>query len=350
MVLHLSILLIIGIVVICNADLYSALSVERQTESVISWTKQSTCGPVNYKSGIYKQWKLDDTDAPRNTGTCSGQCRQAGPNNCKGFVFYYRKKNCLLLNYEADKSQFKSHVSAACGYWIQSTLSPTSAPTLSSTSMNTPSISMSPTEPQCKVKIHLKFGNKPDDIPTMGTHNDYLIVTKKSKKRTFQSCCYMQQTQPYCQHDGGDAVFENFTDEYYDYIESEEVNIPKARGGEFLLEVKHYFNDFEAAYYGAGYADHTIPAEMVVTVNGKFLKKVSHSKNRGRNTHLNLEHREPDINPEYLGYIKAKLKCNKDCECKMVVWKRTKRPKDGPCDLFDIDDDATLDEVSEVVV
>lgn len=133
-------------------------------------------------------------------------------------------------------------------------------------------------------------------------------------------------------------MFENFADEYYDYIESEEVIIKRARGGEFLLEAKHYFNDFEAAYYGKGYADHSIPAKMTISVNDKVLKRVAHSKNKGRNTHINLENRKPDINPEYLGYVKAKLKCDNLCQCKVIVWKRTERPKDGPCDKFDVED------------
>lgn len=179
------ILLSIGAIAFCNADttdLYSTVSLERKTQEMeMSWTKQSTCGPINYKSGIYKRWDLDDPLKPTSTGKCSGQCRKEGPTKCKGFVFYYKKKNCLLLNYEADKSKFKEHTSAACGYWIQP-----STPTPSPKDNPTTDPTLAPTQPECRAKIKLKFAKKADDIPTFGTHNDYLIVTKKSKKKNIR--------------------------------------------------------------------------------------------------------------------------------------------------------------------
>jgi len=242
------------------------------------------------------------------------------------------------------------------------TRAPTESPTQSPTREPTPSPTANPTKwkpptskptysnvigeknenervkQECKVRINLKFGNgkRASSVGTMGVHNDYLVVTKKGKQGfNYPSCCYKHMYQKWgCRHNGGDAMFENFEDDYYDYLESEEVVIENAKGGIYFLESKHYFNDFEGAYYGDGYEDFKVPGKMTVEVNGEFKGGFSHAKNFKQDTHIGtLPNRE--VNPEYNGYLKVWMKCDGECNCELKKLKKAVMPEDGMCDGFE---------------
>eukprot|EP00559_Dactyliosolen_fragilissimus_P009087 CAMPEP_0184871474 /NCGR_PEP_ID=MMETSP0580-20130426/40739_1 /TAXON_ID=1118495 /ORGANISM="Dactyliosolen fragilissimus" /LENGTH=380 /DNA_ID=CAMNT_0027374137 /DNA_START=55 /DNA_END=1197 /DNA_ORIENTATION=+ len=357
---------------------------------LMKWDSKTTCGKVNYKEDILKKWPKkedpggDDVSIPRNIGKCARECRLMGKAKCKGFVFYYNGKTCLLFKVVKDESLRKTSDTAACGKWVRDvpvTPAPTPEPTPKPTPKptrkpstpkptrkpSTPKPTRKPSTPKptvkltskptdkptnlptkgttpkfkkygdnenCKMDVLLKFGESANEMKSYGYHNDYLVVTKVKKAKENKYCCYelgAAKTFWGCQHTGDAAIY-NLRGNYYDEISEESATVDNVTKQTFLVDARHWFNEYEAAFPGSkGYEDHIFPAKMSFKINNIDALTVSHVVNKNVDTHLYHLSDEGTENPSYKSNVRVKVKCLNKCRCVFRAYYNIPRTKDK-CD------------------
>jgi len=184
----------------------------------------------------------------------------------------------------------------------QTTQAPTQAPTITPTNSDF-----------CVINNVLSI---PDQAPEkLGSHEDKMVVTMDNNLT--DSCSYLKHDIPWCEHSGA-AVYTNLNNPTSNVKSDEKIVISyPAEPHTFVIQVKHYFTNYEAEVGPNETNDQEWVGSLSINTlsfdgTTQEFEPITSKPDPGSDTHDPTGNYE---NPDYLHDYYVLLECDNNCAC-----------------------------------